>query len=98
MRWIQVKVPPRGKGGPVLNVKLLTLILGPVSGALLAAVLAASGFDAKICWTAAITLTTAVWWVFESIPIPAASLLPFAALPLGGVLTHQQAARRSATR
>jgi solute carrier family 13 (sodium-dependent dicarboxylate transporter), member 2/3/5 len=62
-----------------------------VTGALLAAVLAASGFDAKICWTAAITITTAVWWVFESIPIPAASLLPFAAFPLTGVLSHSQA-------
>jgi sodium-dependent dicarboxylate transporter 2/3/5 len=76
----------------VLDLKPLTLVLGPVAGAALGLVLQAAGFDANICWTAAITLTTAVWWVFESIPIPAASLLPFAALPLAGVLTHQQAA------
>ncbi|MCU0975366.1 MAG: SLC13 family permease [Steroidobacteraceae bacterium] len=76
----------------MLDLKPLTLVLGPVAGAALGLVLQAAGFDANICWTAAITLTTAVWWVFESIPIPAASLLPFAALPLAGVLTHQQAA------
>jgi sodium-dependent dicarboxylate transporter 2/3/5 len=72
--------------------KPLTLTLGPVAGALLGLAMSSAGFDPRICWTAAITLTTAVWWVFESIPIPAASLLPFAALPLAGVLTHQQAA------
>jgi sodium-dependent dicarboxylate transporter 2/3/5 len=74
------------------DLKPLTLVLGPLAGGALWLGLAAAGFDHKICWTAAITLTTAVWWVFESIPIPAASLLPFAALPLAGVLTHQQAA------
>jgi sodium-dependent dicarboxylate transporter 2/3/5 len=76
----------------VLDLKPLTLVLGPVFGAALGLAMHAAGFDPKICWTAAITLTTAIWWVFESIPIPAASLLPFAALPLAGVLTHQQAA------
>ncbi len=75
----------------LLDIKPLTLLLGPVSGAMLGLGLAAAGVDQKICWTAAITLNTAVWWIFESIPIPAASLLPFAAFPLAGVLTHQQA-------
>ncbi len=75
-----------------MNTRTATLVLGPVAGAVLGLMLEAAGLDPKICWTAAITLTTAVWWVFESIPIPAASLLPFAAFPLAGVLTHQQAA------
>jgi sodium-dependent dicarboxylate transporter 2/3/5 len=74
-----------------VKVKLASLMLGPVAGAALGAVLALAGLDPKICWTAGITLNTAIWWVFESIPIPAASLLPFAAFPLAGVLTHQQA-------
>ncbi len=78
-------------GGP-LQLKPLTLALGPVAGALLGFTLAAAGLEADVCWTAAITLTTAIWWVFESLPIPAASLLPFAALPMVGVLTYQQAA------
>lgn len=66
-------------------------MLGPMAGAALGLGMSGAGFDAAVCWTAAITLTTAVWWVFESIPIPAASLLPFVALPLAGVLSHQQA-------
>ena len=74
-----------------MNIKQASLVLGPVTGALLGLALTAAGLDPKICWTAAITLNTAVWWIFESIPIPAASLLPFAAFPLAGVLTHQQA-------
>ena len=74
-----------------VSLKVATLVAGPVAGALLGSLLAANGLDPKICWTAAITLNTAIWWVFESIPIPAASLLPFAAFPLAGVLTHQQA-------
>lgn len=73
------------------NLKAITLVAGPLAGALLGLALARAGFDPKICWTAAITLNTAIWWVFESIPIPAASLLPFAALPMAGVLDHQQA-------
>lgn len=73
------------------RLKSVTLAAGPLAGALLGLALARAGLDPKICWTAAITLNTAIWWVFESIPIPAASLLPFAAFPLAGVLTHQQA-------
>ncbi len=69
----------------------VSTIIGPVAGMALGFALSAAGFDAQICWTAAITLTTATWWVFESIPIPAASLLPFAAFPLAGVLTHREA-------
>lgn len=72
--------------------KSLTLFLGPLAGAVLGLALSSAGLDPKVCWTAGFTLTTAIWWVFESIPVAAASLLPFAALPLAGVLTHQQAA------
>ena len=73
-----------------MDIKRLTLVLGPAAGAVLGLGLSSAGIDPKICWTVGITLTTAVWWVFESMPIPAASLLPFAAFPLAGVLTHQQ--------
>jgi sodium-dependent dicarboxylate transporter 2/3/5 len=44
------------------------------------------------CWTAAISTLCAVWWIFEPIPIPATSLVPFAAFPLTGVLTHTEVA------
>ncbi len=35
-----------------------------------------------IAWTAAITLFTATLWITEAIPIPVASLIPFALFPL----------------
>ncbi len=45
-----------------------------------------------IAFTAAITLFVAILWITEALPIPATSLIPFAAFPLTGVLTHSQAA------
>ncbi|MFT5612423.1 MAG: sodium-dependent dicarboxylate transporter 2/3/5 [Arenicella sp.] len=42
--------------------------------------------------TAAITLLTAWWWATEALPIPATSLIPFAAFPLFGVISHKEAA------
>jgi len=41
---------------------------------------------------AAITLLTVILWVSEAIPIPAASLVPFALLPLFGILDHKAVA------
>lgn len=43
-------------------------------------------------WTAAVTVLCAVWWIFEAIPIPATSLVPFAVFPLVGVLSERQVA------
>ncbi|BCG65755.1 MAG: solute carrier family 13 [Methyloprofundus sp.] len=46
--------------------------------------------SSELAWTAAITLFTVIMWVTEAIPIPAASLIPFALFPFAGVLTHKQ--------
>ena len=45
-----------------------------------------------IIFTAAITLFVAVLWVTEALPIPATSVIPFAAFPLFGVISHTEAA------
>lgn len=50
------------------------------------------GLEQAVALTLAITLWIALWWVFEPIPIPATSLLPFVLFPVAGVLTHKQAA------
>ena len=42
--------------------------------------------------TAAVTLLTVIWWVSEALPIPATSIIPFALLPLVGVIDHQDVA------
>jgi len=65
---------------------------GPVAGVLLFALLTGVGLDFPSAVTAGITTWVALWWVFEPIPIPATSLIPFAAFPLVGVLSNKQVA------
>lgn len=69
---------------------LLFLILGLVLAAIVFMALGSIGWDTAACWTAAITVVCATWWIFEPIPIPATSLLPFALLPLLGILTPNE--------
>ena len=42
--------------------------------------------EASASITLGIALWTALWWIFEAVPIPVASLLPLSLLPLFGVL------------
>jgi sodium-dependent dicarboxylate transporter 2/3/5 len=65
------------------------LVVGPVLAGLVAWSLFLAGHPSEICWTAAITVLCAAWWVTEAIPIPATSLIPMALLPLTGVLDHK---------
>ena len=44
------------------------------------------GLETEPAITMAIALWTALWWIFETIPIPIASLLPLSLLPLFGIL------------
>jgi sodium-dependent dicarboxylate transporter 2/3/5 len=46
------------------------------------------------CLTLGIALWTALWWIFEVIPIPVASLIPLALLPLVGILTPLEVAQK----
>ena len=61
--------------------------LGPALALLVFWLLNTPEQDSAIAFTAAITIWTAVWWIFEPIPIPATSLLPLALFPAVGVLT-----------
>lgn len=72
--------------------KTLLIFSGPLLALLLGLTLYWQGQPTAIVWTASITLLTAFYWITEALPIPATSLIPFAAFPLTGVLTHQQAA------
>ena len=65
----------------------MVLWLAPVTGILLGVLLWRAGLGSAIAWTAGITWVTALWWVFEPIPIPVTSLIPLAMFPLVGVLT-----------
>jgi solute carrier family 13 (sodium-dependent dicarboxylate transporter), member 2/3/5 len=67
-------------------------IAGLVLAAMAFAVMARGGMPLPQCWTAAVTVLCAVWWIFESIPLAATALVPLAVFPLSGVLTEKQAA------
>jgi solute carrier family 13 (sodium-dependent dicarboxylate transporter), member 2/3/5 len=75
-----------------MQTKALLILSGPLLALILGLVLYWQGQPLPIVWTAGITLLTAFYWITEALPIPATSLIPFAAFPLTGVLTHQQAA------
>jgi len=71
----------------------VALVAGPLLGFVVAFVLRQNGYTSPLSWTAGITVWVASWWVLEPISIPATSLIPFAAFPLVGVLTHAEVAR-----
>lgn len=50
------------------------------------------GMPTAQCWTAAVTVLCAAWWICESLPLPATSLVPLAIFPLVGVLTEKEVA------
>ncbi|MDZ7629249.1 MAG: SLC13 family permease [Parvularculaceae bacterium] len=72
--------------------KLMRILGGVAAGAIGGAAALAAGQPSLIAWTIAITALTAVWWITEAIPIPAASIAPFAFFPMTGVLDHREAA------
>ncbi len=72
------------------NLKTLALVGGPLVAVAIGFVLSKFDCPQPIWWTVAITTWVAAWWVFEPIPIPATSLIPFFAFPLGGVVDSTQ--------
>ncbi len=65
-----------------------------IAGLVLAAItyfaMSHGGMPTAQCWTAAVTVLCAVWWICESLPLAATSLVPFAVFPLLGVLTERE--------
>lgn len=72
--------------------RLKTISLALAASLLVFAALYLFEQSLSIAFTASITLFIAVLWVTEALPIPVTSLIPFAAFPMTGVLTYQQAA------
>ncbi len=70
----------------------LALVLGPLMALVVGTLTQLAGLPYPAVATAAVTALCATWWVTEPIPIPATSLIPFAAFPMLGVLTHSQVA------
>lgn len=69
--------------------KSVTLFAGPLI-ALTTYILASSnGLNPSLCKMAFITIWVAVWWMTEPIDIGITSLLPFALMPVLGVMPAQ---------
>ena len=76
---------------PTGRISLFFFVIGPVLGAALFFTLKSLGWGSDACLTATVSAVCAVWWVFEPVPIPATSLLPFALFPVLGVLSPRGA-------
>ena len=75
-----------------LSLRNAVIFLGLLSAVLLVIVLEGQGWERHTALTAGITWLTALWWVFEPIPIPITSLVPIALFPLTGILTPKDIA------
>ena len=73
--------------------RVWTTILGISIAIAVFLAMRSAGMTAAQAWTAAVTALCAVWWLCESLPIPATSLVPFAVFPLVGVLDETEVAR-----
>jgi sodium-dependent dicarboxylate transporter 2/3/5 len=67
------------------------LILGPALFVLMLIISTPAGMTPAAQKMAAVALLMATWWMCESIPIPATSLLPIALMPLLGIMGTKQA-------
>ncbi|MBT5915369.1 MAG: SLC13/DASS family transporter, partial [Opitutae bacterium] len=66
------------------------LWLGPLLSVVVAwLALEFGGLTAPASMTLGVAIWTALWWIFETVPIPVASLIPLALLPMLGILSPQ---------
>jgi len=65
------------------------IVIAPIISVIFYFILSSLGLAHKPSAAAAITLLTVIWWVTEAIPIPATSLVPFALLPMFGIIDHK---------
>jgi sodium-dependent dicarboxylate transporter 2/3/5 len=75
-----------------MRFELSTMIAGLLLAAAVYAGIWQAGMTSAQSWTAAVTALCATWWICESLPVAATSLVPLVMFPLAGVLTERQAA------
>lgn len=68
------------------------LVAGPLAALAVGLLAHGAGTSNAAAATAAITTLCALWWVLEPIALAATSLIPFALLPIFGVLSHREVA------
>lgn len=70
-----------------VDVKQTTLWFGPLLAIFSGVIGAWIGLEPPAAITVGVTVLCVIWWIFETIPIPATSLIPLALFPLLGVLS-----------
>lgn len=73
-------------------IKRVALLAGPLIGLLVGLCMRRYGWSLDASWTAGVATLTALWWIFEPVPVPATSLIPIAVFPLVGVLEAETVA------
>ncbi len=74
------------------TVKNKHLVVGAVVALLCFLAATTFALSTPISLTIAITAWTGYYWITEALPIPVTSLMPFALLPMAGVIDHKAAA------
>jgi sodium-dependent dicarboxylate transporter 2/3/5 len=75
-----------------MSKQLWSTVGGPlIAGGLFAALRHYELSNAQ-CWAASVTVLCAVWWIFETLPLAATSLIPLAMFPLTGTLSERDVA------
>ena len=74
-------------------VKSTALVLGPLIAIATTVLSINIGWPTDRSLTLGITLLTAIWWIFEPIPIPVSSLIPLSFFPMLGILNANQVAQ-----
>lgn len=72
------------------RIRSIVFVLGPLLGLVVGFVFSQLGMSTAAASTAGITFWVGMWWVFEPIPIPVTSLIPFVAFPIAGVLSNKE--------
>ena len=72
------------------HIKYLVMVSAPLVAILIGWVVYSAGLVAPAAVTLGLAVWTTLWWIFEAVRIPVASLVPLAFLPLLGLLSVKQ--------
>lgn len=75
----------------MFDVKESLTWIAPVMSVVIGFVCVTLGLPQQVAITIALTVWVGTWWIFECVPIPFTSLLPFVVLPAFNIIDYKQA-------
>ena len=76
-----------------ITLRTVALFGGPLLALGTGLLMLQQGWSAPAAWTGGVTVLCILWWLFEPIPIPAASLIPIGVFPLVGALPQAEVSK-----